>query len=131
MRRKPIPSPLERPSRVRPLVPAKGTSRLPTAAALAVALAAFGCSIPMEDGLRPDPVMKKAAPAAPAPSPSASPGLNNLEPDPHELDGDVAMVKPAPIPKPVLKPYTPGPSPSGKHKTAGKPAIVHPGAGTI
>lgn len=133
MRKKPIPSPIETArgrGLARPLAPASVTSALPTAAALALALAAFGCSMPMEDGLRPDPVMMKKAPPPPAPSASTTAPALNIEPDPHELDGDVAVVKPKPVPSATVKPFIPGPKPSGIHKTAGKPAIVHPGHGS-
>jgi hypothetical protein len=122
MRKKPIPSPIETARErgiARPLSPARVSSCLPTAAALALMLAGFGCSMPIDDGVRPDPVnpstIKKQSPA-----PSASPSA--IQPDPHELDGDVAVVKPVPVP--TVKPYVPGPKPI--HKTAGKPVNVHP-----
>jgi len=42
-----------------------------------------------------DPVSGKPATVAPSAAPSATP---YLDPDPHDLDGDVAYVKPAPAP---------------------------------
>lgn len=131
MRRKLSPSPLDAGSRVaRPLAPARASTALPTVAALAVALAALGslaCSMPMEDGVRPDPVfiVKSPAPVASSAAP-APPALHSIEPSPADVDGEMPMVKPKPLPSSTPKPYVAGPKPSGIHRTAGKPAIVHP-----
>jgi hypothetical protein len=98
MRRKTSASTLARRSGApRSLCPAsrRGAAFLPTAASLAVALASFGCSTPTLDAIVADPVKNTvSAPPAPSPTPSAVP---YLDPDPHELDGDVVSVKPTPV----------------------------------
>lgn len=82
--------------------------------------------MPMDDGVRPDPVMKVKSPvAAPSPSP-APPALNAIEPLSVDVDGEVSVVKPKPVTTPSVKPYIAGPKPTAKHVTAGKPAIVRP-----
>jgi hypothetical protein len=97
MRRKTSASTLARRSGApRSLGPAsrRGAALLPTAASLAVALASFGCSTPTLDAIVADPVNKTVSAPAPSPAPSPTP---YLEPDPHELDGDVVSVKPTPV----------------------------------
>jgi hypothetical protein len=126
MRRKTSPNPIVRGDASRALAPAVRSTALPTAAAIALALAAWGCSAPMEDGLRPDPISIKQAPPVPAPSTKAA--TNPIPPDPVSVDGEAPMVKPTPVTSAtVKKPFIGGPRPpETKHKLAGKPAVVHP-----
>ncbi len=89
----------------RSLTPARAGSLLPTAAAIAIAVASIGCSAPTLDVIAADPATKPASAPAPSPAPSPTP---YLEPDPHDIDGDVAYVKPAPVAstkKVVSKPH--------------------------
>lgn len=99
MRRKFPPQPLARPTATRPLSSARSASRLPTAAALAIALASLGCGQRGED-VTADPVAVKTAPVSvptpTAPSASAGPGLNAIDPEPHALAGEPAIVAPVP-----------------------------------
>lgn len=106
MRRKTSPHPLAPRGASRPLRPAavafvfKG---LPTVACLA----ALGCSTPTLEVIAADPVTTKAV-SAPAPAPSAS-ATPYIEPDPHDIDGDIAVVMPAPVPS--AKKVAPKPHP--------------------
>jgi len=96
MRRKVPPQPLARPTTTtRALSPARSASRLPTAAALAIALAALGCG-QRGEVVSADPVaVKTPLPVATSAAPSASaPGLNAIDPEPHELPGEPAIVAP-------------------------------------
>jgi hypothetical protein len=82
-----------RPARVQSLF-------LPTAASIAVALASMACSTPTLDVIAADPANKAMSAPPPAPAPSPSPSVAPyIEPDPHDIDGDVAFVKPVASPK--------------------------------
>jgi len=113
LRKKIGPAPLARSHEPRSLAPALRGSRLPTAAALALALAGVGCTLPVQDGVGPDPSARARATLGAMPSASASSGA--IDPEPHALPGEAPMVV-APPPPPRSKP----------HKTAGKPMIVTP-----
>jgi hypothetical protein len=95
MRRKTSPAPFEKNHASRALCAARSSALLPTAAALAFALA--GCSAPSVDVAVADPVTK-AVPEAP-PAASASAKYIEPAPEPYELDGDVVSVKPVPVAK--------------------------------
>lgn len=136
-KRKPIPVPIETPAErglaprvLQPQQPRRTAgSVLPTAAALALALAGLGCSTASE-GITPDlPTTKSAAvsttTASAAPTTTASEKPGRVDPTPVAMPGEPAMVVPTPTPhKPV------GPAPSAK-KLAGKPMIVHGPGDTI
>ncbi len=127
MRRKLPPSPLPRSTVVRPLSAAFSGSRLPTVAALAVALSSLGCAS-RGDEVQPDPIATKAplvVPSATAAPTSSGPGLNVIDPEPHELAGEIAIVTP-PLPTASSKPKTAPTVPSFKHRTAGVPPRVKP-----
>lgn len=93
MRRKTSRASFERSHERRALRPARSSALLPTAAALALALAAVGCSAPNVDVAVADPV-GQTLPAA-----SAAPSAQYIEPapEPYELDGDVVSVKPVSV----------------------------------
>jgi len=93
MRRKTSPAVFARPSGPpRPLRPARMASFLPTAASIALAL---GCSTPTLDTIVADPVRTGNTPAPTvSPAPSASP---YIDPEPYELEGKIANVKPVPV----------------------------------
>lgn len=107
----------------RPLSPAAAVTCLPTAAAIALALAALGCSAGTQDSIGADPVRTSvlSAPSASpsttaAPTPSIAPAANG--PD---VEGEMPAVKAVPVP-PVI-----GPAPSSKPiKLGGKPMNPHP-----
>ncbi|MBI2389736.1 MAG: hypothetical protein HYV09_09080 [Deltaproteobacteria bacterium] len=126
MRRKTSPSPILRGSS-RPLRPAHATSVLPTAAAIALALAELGCSTKTVDAIAADPQVV-AKPVKATPAPSASPALTPyLPPDPHDVDGEVAFVKPAPSTSASATKKTPAIAPTAKPpKLGGKPMPTDP-----
>ena len=95
MRRKSSPNPIARASVVRPLRPATIASWLPTAASIAAVIA--GCSTPTIETIGADPATtpNKIESPPPAPSPAPSP---YLDPEPYELEGKIANVKPTPVP---------------------------------
>lgn len=112
MRRKLAPHPLEKRPISRPLVSAVVRAALPTAAALALALA--GCSgVEPEAAISADKVTTKLAPSVePSASASTTPAI---DPTPMPLPGEAMIVVPPP------------PVPSTKvPKPAGKPAHVDP-----
>lgn len=126
-----LPAPLPRPLVPAP-VPALTGSRLPTAAALALALAGLGCSAPTPEGIAADPVRgARIANTAPTTAPTSATGggpvAPPIEPDPIAVDGEAAMVTPVPVapPPPPTPKVTPTPS-FHPPKTAGKPMAVHP-----
>ena len=124
MRRK-LPPPIVRASAVRPLSAAVSASRLPTAAALAFALASVaGCAMRGED-VQADPVAVKSPVVVAPPSASAQPGTNVIDPEPHALSGEPAIVAPVASvsAKPKVVPVT---VPTIKHRTAGVPMHVKP-----
>ena len=121
LRKKVGPAPISRASAPRSLAAATTRSALPTAAALALALA--GCAIPVQDGVSPDPITRTGAKIQVS-APSTSASIAPIEPTPHALPGEAPMVIPAPPPSASVAPC-PIP-PSGAHKTAGKPSIVKP-----
>lgn len=96
MRRKLQPAPLTGTAIARPLRPVRIGSFLPTAAAVALSLAALGCSGAISDGVGPDPVTApKRSQPEPAPAPSTSTSTApHIAPEPHQLDGETAMVRP-------------------------------------
>jgi hypothetical protein len=116
----------ERASSTRPLSAALRASRLPTAAAIAIALASIGCATRADD-VQPDP----AAVSAPLPvASSVQPGLNAIDPEPHALAGEPAIVAPVASTsvtsvKPITK-HVPV-VPSTTHRTGGVPIRVKPG----
>jgi hypothetical protein len=117
MRRKLPPNPLAKPEGApRPLVAAAFRMALPTAAALALALAGMGCSGAEPEGaISADKVtITKSVPSVePSASASTTPAI---DPTPMPLPGEMMIVSPPPPPVPSTKP----------HKTAGKPANIHP-----
>jgi hypothetical protein len=121
MRRKLAPIPLKRSEISRPLVAAVVRAALPTAAALALALA--GCSgVEPETAISADKVTTKVAPV-PSVEPSASASSTPaIDPTPIPLPGEAMIVVPPP---PIASVAAPTPS-TKPHKTAGKPAPVHP-----
>jgi hypothetical protein len=130
MRRKlPPQQPFARSATTRPLSAALARSRLPTAAALALALSSLGCASRSEE-VSADPAAVRAPLVVPsaAPSTSASPGLNVIDPEPHALPGEAAIVAPvAPVASTTAKPkHVPVTIPTIKHRTAGVPPRVHP-----
>lgn len=130
MRRKLSPTPIARPTTVRPLSAAFSGSRLPTVAALAVALASMACASNPDD-VRPDPVAAKAplvVPSTTAAPSDSGPGLNVIDPEPHELAGEPAIVTPPPVASASAKPKHVPAVPTIKHRTAGVPPRVKPGS---
>lgn len=125
MRRKTSPSPLPTRGPARPLRAASATSVLPTAAAIALALAELGCSTKTVDAIAADPAVTTKP--APVPSTSPTPALSPyLPPEPHELDGEMPMVKPTPSATATIK-KPPAVAPSTKPpKLGGKPMPTHP-----
>jgi hypothetical protein len=117
MRRKLAPNPLKKAEVSRPLVAAVVRAALPTATALALALA--GCSgVEPESAISADKVTSKLAPM-PSVEPSASTSAA-IDPTPIPLPGEAMIVVPTPVPSVAA------PVPSTKpHKTAGKPMPVH------
>ncbi|MBI2389005.1 MAG: hypothetical protein HYV09_05245 [Deltaproteobacteria bacterium] len=129
-RRKPIPAPIERRSGptfvlARVLAPATRASRLPTAAALAIALAGAGCLLPEDESVRADPATRsvqtiKAMSSAKSAKADAGP---MIDPDPMPLPGEAAIVLPAPVPSPVPSPVSPV---SSTHpRVAGRMPAIH------
>lgn len=119
MRRKTPPTPLaarHAPTRgaARALDPARVAPLLPTAASIALALTSLACSTPTLEVIA-DPATKSVTAPAPAPSPAPSPSASQtpfVEPEPHELDGDIAVVKPVVKPTPVPATTKPRPKSS-------------------
>lgn len=109
----------------RPLSPAAAVTCLPTAAAIALALAALGCSAGSQDSIGADPVRTSvltttsATPSSTATTaPSIPPAANG--PD---IEGEMPAVKVVPVPPPPVI----GPAPSSKPiKLGGKPMSPHP-----
>lgn len=66
-----------------------------TASAIAIALGSVACSTPTLDVIAADPTTKSAIAPVPAASASTAP---YLEPEPHEVEGKIADVKPPPVP---------------------------------
>lgn len=128
MRRKVRPA-LPGPALPRALVPAVSASRLPTAAALALALAGLGCSAPTQEAIVAEPLPTKPLQAptsqvAPTPTTGSAPLAPPIEPDPVDVDGEIPAVTPVPVKPP---PPTAPPAPSTKPpKLGGKPMAAHP-----
>ncbi len=97
----------------RPLSPAAVVTCLPTAAAIALALAALGCSAGSQDSIGPDPVRAAFATPPPSATPVVAPSIPPAAHGP-DLEGEMPAVKAVPVPssKPI--------------KLGGKPTNPHP-----
>lgn len=135
-RRKPVPAPIARAQgNVRALVPTRVRAVLPTAAALALALAGVACSGAEPDGsVLPDRVshVKTSSSASATTAPTTSTSSGAIDPTPVPLPGEAAIVVPPPPPSAPphaagggLRPFVPAAPSSEPIKTAGKIAPVH------
>lgn len=120
LRKKPIPSPIARPTESRPLVPAQVRRSLPSIAALLAATAALSSVACQKDAyIEPDHeavavvkyVPTAAASSATAPTPPL-PGMGALE----------VAAAPPPPPPPKVRPVHPPPSP---HPPMAKGGVKH------
>lgn len=130
-RRKPSPAPIERRSvPMRVLAPVlaltTGGSRLPTAAALALALASAGCLLAEDESVRPDPASRsvqtvKAMSSAKRAKTASGDAGPMIDPDPMPLPGEAAMVLPVPVPS-----AAPAPVSSTHPRVAGRMPAIRP-----
>jgi len=97
----------------RPLLPETRRCGLPRVADLLAisALALGGCSQSTGDILRADPAMKAAAPRPSAEPPAPAASSAHIAPIdvPIDIEGDIAVVKPTPLPKPACTTGCPKP----------------------
>jgi hypothetical protein len=120
MRRKIGPIPLPRAASPRPLHAAAVRAGLPTAAALALALAGLGCSGEPTNIASDGVVVSKIEPKNdPKVEPSTSSSAGSIDPTPVPLPGEPAIVvppppPPRPRPKPAIAPSTEHPKLGGK-----------------
>lgn len=121
MRRKLSPRPIDRSTTVRAVAAASSASRLPTVAALAIALSAVACASPSED-VHADPAALRAPlvqPSTTAAPTSSGPGVNAIDPEPHAVAGEPAIVTPPPAASTTTKPKHVPTVPSVKPRLAG------------